>query len=319
MSAAFIFNNALNLKIYSKKLKRVGVVNLPNGQNIGNILVKFSMFKILEEMAVNSTIIIPNVEEFKCNISFLNNTIKSHLFIIRKNFSELKEKDFDYLIVNSDQTWVPGSFFIDIALLKFSEKWATKKFIYATSTGKNIWPFNEYKKSKIKSLLQNFTGISFREKGMVKILEDNIGLKSEFVLDPTFLLDKQYYLNIIENYKSIYRYDDKFIFVYQLDKNNYINKAIKRASKIFDFKVDILELNKNDCIENFIYGINNSQAVITDSFHGTVFSIIFNKPFIAFANSDRGKARFDSLKEEFHLEDRIIEPSSLRNINIKRF
>ena len=95
-----------------------------------------------------------------------------------------------------------------------------------------------------------------------------------------------------------------------------INKAIKRASKIFDFKVDILELNKNDCIENFIYGINNSQAVITDSFHGTVFSIIFNKPFIAFANSDRGKARFDSLKEEFHLEDRIIEPSSLRNINI---
>ena len=114
LSTVFTFNKALNLKIFTKKIKRVGVVNLPNGQNIGNILVKFSMFKKLEEMSVNSTIIIPHDELFKYNISFLNNTIKSHLFIVKKNFSELNEKDFDYLMVNSDQTWVPGNFFIDI-------------------------------------------------------------------------------------------------------------------------------------------------------------------------------------------------------------
>ena len=219
-------------------------------------------------------------------------------------------------MVNSDKTWNSGNFFLDIALLKFSEKWSTKKFIYGASTGKIIWPFTKYDKSVIKSLLKRFTGISFREKGMVKILEDNIGLKSEFVLDPTFLLDKQYYLNIIENYISTHRYNDKFIFIYQLDENIYIKKTIKSASEIFDFKVNRLELNKSDFIENFIYGMNNSQAVITDSYHGTVFSIIFNKPFIAFANSARGKARFDSLKEIFHLDDRIIEPSSIFDINI---
>ena len=316
MSAVFIFNNKVNLKKYSKKIKRVGVVNLRNGQNIGNILVKFSMFKILEKMNVNSTIIIPNNDELKGDISFLNKTIKSHLFKIKNNFSELNEKDFDYLMVNSDKTWASGNFILDISLLKFSEKWATKKFIYGASTGDNIWPFEKYDKSVIKSLLKSFTGISFREKGMAKILEDNTGLKSEFVLDPTFLLDKQYYLNIIENYISNYRDNGKFIFIYQLDENIFIKRAIKNASEIFDFKINRLELNKSDFIENFIYGMNNSQAVITDSFHGTVFSIIFNKPFIAFANSVRGKARFDSLKEIFHLEDRIIEPSSNSHINI---
>ena len=62
--------------------------------------------------------------------------------------------------------------------------------------------------------------------------------------------------------------------------------------------------------------MKNSQAIITDSFHGTVFSIIFNKPFLAFSNHQRGKARFDSLKEIFSLDDRIIEPSSVSNINI---
>ena len=69
-------------------------------------------------------------------------------------------------------------------------------------------------------------------------------------------------------------------------------------------------------MESFLYGMNYCQAIITDSFHGTVFYIIFNKPFLAFSNHQRGKAWFDSLKEFFSLDNRIIEPSSYSNINI---
>ena len=69
-------------------------------------------------------------------------------------------------------------------------------------------------------------------------------------------------------------------------------------------------------IESFIYGISNCQAVISDSFHATIFSIIFNKPFISFSNKRRGKARFDTLKEIFNLNNRIIEPNEYFNINI---
>ena len=319
----FILNNnsndSFNFKTCRNKIKRVGVVNYPINLNVGNMLVKYSMFKKLEEMDVNATIIIPTLFNLGLNLSFLIETIKSHLLFVSRNFSELNEKDFDYLMVNSDQTWNPfflGVYFNNVAFLKFAQNWKTKKFIYAASTGGYDDPFRKQDKKLIKSLLSNFTGISFREKVMVKILEDKIGLKSEFVLDPAFLLDKSNYLNIIKNYKSIFDKNDKFIFIYQLDKNYFIEKTIKKANEIYNFKVNKLQLNKSDYIESFIYGINNSQAIITDSFHGTVFSIIFNKPFIAFSNERRGKARFDSLKEIFHLGERIIEPSSYFNINI---
>ena len=308
-----------NIKIYLYGMKRVGVVNISIDLNVGNILVKFSMFKKLEEMGFNATIIAPNYRPFKYDISFVNRTIGSHLCLVDKNFSRLKEKDFDYLMVSSDQTWHPyvvAHYYKNIAFLKFAEKWYIKKFIYGASAGGYELPFKEGEKILIKSLLTNFTGISFREKGFVKIFEDSIGLKSEFVLDPTFLLSKNYYLNTIKNYKSIYSENDKFIFIYQLDRNYVLEKTIKKASKLFNFIVNKHQFEKSDYMESFIYGMNNGQAIITDSFHGTVFSIIFNKPFIAFSNSHRGKARFDSIREVFGLDDRMIEPSSYENINI---
>jgi polysaccharide pyruvyl transferase WcaK-like protein len=272
------------------------------------------MFKILEEMGFNSTIIVPKGSPLNFNLSFVNRTIGSHLLFVKRDFSELKEEDFDYLMVSSDQTW--NGLNLNVGFLKFAENWNVKKFIYAASTGNHL-PFRENNKILIKSLLKNFTGISFREKGMVKLLEDSIGLKSEFVLDPTFLLSKNVYLNTIKNYQQYnFNKKDKFIFVYQLDRNYHIEKTIKKASELFNFKINKLQFNSNDYMESFLYGMNYCQAIITDSFHGTVFSIIFNKPFIAFSNHGRGKARFDSLKEFFSLDNRIIEPSSYSNINI---
>ena len=322
LTIIFFLNNIANIlqniKFYSneiKQIKRVGVVNINIGLNIGNILVKYSMFKILEEMGFNSTIIVPKGGPLNFNLSFVNRTIGSHLLFVRKDFSNLKEEDFDYLMVSSDQTW--NGLNLNVGFLKFAENWNVKKFIYAASAGGYKLPFREYNKFHIKSLLRNFTGISFREKGMVKLLEDSIGLKSEFVLDPTFLLNKNVYLKTIKNYRQYnFSQNDKFIFIYQLDRNYYIEKTIKKASELFNFKINKLQFNSNDYMESFLYGMNYCQAIITDSFHGTVFSIIFNKPFLAFSNHGRGKARFDSLKELFSLDNRIIEPSSFSNVNI---
>jgi len=318
LTIVFILNNISNIlqniKFNSKEKKRVGVVNIFIDLNIGNILVKYSVFKILEEMGFNDTIIVPKIGPINFNISFAKRTIGSHLLIVKRDFSELKEEDFDYLMVSSDQTW--NGLNLNVGFLKFAENWNVKKFIYAASTGNHL-PFRENNKILIKSLLKNFTGISFREKRMVKLLEENLGLKSEFVLDPTFLLSKNVYLNTIKNYQQYnFNKNDKFIFVYQLDRNYHIEKTIKKASELFNFKINKLQLKNNDYMESFFYGMNNCQAIITDSFHGTVFSIIFNKPFLAFSNSFRGKARFDSLKELFSLDNRIIEPSSYSNIDI---
>ena len=274
------------------------------------MMVKFAMYTKLTELGLNATIICPKhkIDKLQVDSSFLYKTINTHLLYVDDNFSELKENDFDYLMVNSDQTWnfYNYAFFYNVALLKFAENWNVNKFIYAASMAKYDWYYNKSDEELFKKLLIKFTGISFREKGTVKILENNLGLRSVFVLDPTLLIDKHYYLDEIYNYKPNFKFKEKFIFVYQLDKNENISKTIKEASKKFNLSINILNLKKRNYVENFIYGISNCEAVITDSFHGTVFSIIFKKPFISFINKVRGKARFESLKEVFNLDNRII-------------
>ena len=312
--------NNLNELFNNKNKKRVGVVCIDNSHNVGNILVKYSMFKKLEELGFNVTIITPG-KFGKKELSFINNTFNPNLFLINKNFSEeLNESDFDYLIVNSDQTWAfsLAKNYYDIAFLRFAKNWSkVKKFVYAASIGSDKLDFRILRsKEIIKELISNFTGISFREIGTVKLFEEKMGINGLFVLDPTLIIDKQYYLNEIKDYKGNFTSNEKFMFVYQLDRNYIINRFIEDSSKKLNYKVFKFQFRRSDVIENFIFGITNSQCVITDSFHGTVFSIIFNKPFISFVNKARGKARFDSLQETFNLYDRIIDPLSRRNIDI---
>ena len=149
--------------------------------------------------------------------------------------------------------------------------------------------------------MNKFTGLSFREEGTVKLLEEHLGLKSVSVLDPT---------------KPDYDLKEKFIFVYQLDQNPLLVNTIEKASEKLNMKIYNLSLYKNDYIESFIYGIFKIQAIIIDSFHGTIFSIIFKKPFLSFSNPKRGKARFDSLKKLFSLNNRIKYSEENTNINI---
>ena len=116
-----ITSNSLYNLFYNKK--RVGVVCIEVTQNVGNILVKYSMFKKLEELGFNVRIISPG-KFGKKELSFINNTFNPNLFLINKSFSEeLNESDFDYLIVNSDQTWKYGRWkdYYDIAFLKFAK------------------------------------------------------------------------------------------------------------------------------------------------------------------------------------------------------
>ena len=296
--------------------KRVGVTNLPTDQNVGNILVKFALYTKLKEYGFNVTMLIP-WNKNNTDLSFINRTINSNLYTIKKDFSELNESDFDYLIVNSDQTWRYGlSSRLDIGFLEFAKDWKTKKFVYAASIGTDNWEYRKRDDKKIKSLIKNFTGISFREIGTVKLAEEHLDVKGLFVLDPTLIIDKQYYLNEIKYYKSDYNLKDKFIFVYQLDKNEIVEKYINDTSEKLNCKINQLNFNRSDYIESFIFGISHSQGVITDSYHGTIFSIIFDKPFITFINKERGKGRFDSLIEVFHLENRIIDISMNKSLDI---
>ena len=287
-------------------------------QNVGNMLVKFSLAKKLEEFGLKPIVITQYLFSKKVKISFVERTVK--LKIIKKNFSELKESNYNYLIVSSDQTWAyfDKSYFYDIAFLRFAEYWKIPKFIYAASIGKDTWFYTKQEDKMASRYLRNFTGISFREKGLVRLAEKHLELniKPIFVLDPTLLIDKKYYLNEIKDYNRDFNFNEKYIFVYQLDKNEILEKTLNQSSAKYNYKIYKLNLDDDYYIENFLFYLNISQAVITDSFHGTVFSIMFNKPFISFINRARGKGRFDSLIETFNLENRILDPITIVNPNI---
>ena len=179
------------------------------------------------------------------------------------------------------------------------------------------WFYTKTDNNIAKRLLKKFTGISLREIGTVKLAEKNLGIKPTFVLDPTFLLEKEYYLDIIKNYKQDFNFNKKYLMIYQLDKNNIIKQFIIKACSQLNFTIYEVSQNNKYYVENFIFGINISQAVISDSYHGTIFSIIFNKPFISFVNFNRGGQRFISLRQTFNLYNRIIYSNeSIGNVSL---
>jgi hypothetical protein len=303
----FIIFYSYNIKI------KVGIIGLRHSQNCGNNLLKYSIFIKLRELGY---------DPFMIGMRYNNDSIffiqkHTQIRLIHKSFQEIKKNDYDILMVNSDQTWRKSNeYFYDIAFLKFAEKWSIPKFVYGASLGTDKWYLNKTDEKIAKFLLKNFTGISVREKGSVKIVEKHLGIKPIFVLDPTLLIDKKYYLKLIKNYKNDKFFYNNYIFVYTLENSITFQKFIKKVNETTNYEIYSLTNQVKNRIERFIYGIYKAKAIITDSFHGTIFSIIFNKPFIAFIKKGRGNERFNSLKEVFGLGNRIFDYNSNPNIKL---
>ena len=228
--------------------------------------------------------------------------------IIRNNFTEIKENDYDALIVNSDQTWRKfDNTFYDYGFLKFSENWKIKKFVYGASLGFDDWKLSSEDELIAKKLLKNFTGVSVREKGSIDLIKQHLGITPIVVADPTFLINKKYYLDIINDYKGKIVLKNKYIFIYCLACTNYIFEVAKNATDLLNYDTYFFKLNNHSSIQNFIYYMINSEVVLTNAFHGTVFSIIFNKPFITIYDKKLGKERYNTLDYLFGIHDRIFE------------
>ena len=223
-------------------------------------------------------------------------------------------------MVNSDQTWRKwDQGFYDIAFLRFAEKWKIPKFIYGTSLGCEEWKFNKEDEEIEKHLLHNFTGISVREKSSVELIKKYLGLEVQYVLDPTFLINKKIYLELIKDYKSEIIKEinnDKYIFVYIIIKSKHIESYLKYASNQLKTKIFYVNIFSKNQVLEFLYGIINCKAVITDSFHGTVFSLIFKKPFVSFINKINDHSRFNNLDEIFKINHRIFDLNSTPPISL---
>ena len=297
----------LLLLIVKKKIsksKKIGVIGVRHEVNIGTNLLKYAISIKLKELGYIPYIIGTHWDNY--NITFINQT--TNLVIIHNNFSEIKINDYDVLMVSSDQTWRKfDNHFYDYGFLKFAQNWNIKKFVYGASLGYDDWKLSYEDDQIAKTLLKNFTGISIREEGSKKLVEKHFGIQPIIVLDPTLLIDKKYYLDIINKYQGQVVMNKKYIFIYTLFNSKYLTKAVKNACKMFDYEYYYFRLNNSSSIQNFLYYLVKSNAVITDSYHGTMFSIIFNKPFITIYNKFNAKERFNSIANLFNLHERFIE------------
>lgn len=237
------------------------------------------------------------------------------------NYSELKKNppEADLYLVGSDQIWNvfyetgrDDAFFLD-----FVKK--GKKASYAASF--SYINIDDENKKRIKRLLEDFTAISVREYHGVDILQE-IGIESQWVLDPVFLLSKDEWRTLIPTYNK----KEKYLLIYDFEGNKSLKKFAIDYAKEYGLKIysindtyPLLYADKNfnnaGPIE-FLTMIYHCDAFISNSFHGTAFSIMFNKPVFVF-NRHRHKvnSRMESLMTLFNLKQ-CIEPdcNNIRSI-----
>ena len=136
------------------------------------------------------------------------------------------------------------------------------------------------------------------------MVKTHFGIIPEFVLDPTLLIDKIYYLDLAKNYPKNRNINENYIFVYNIASTAKVKSFSIKASNILNYSIYEFILNNTNPIEDFIYYIARCKAVLSNSYHGTIFSIIFNKPFISFYDKNND-VRFESLGNLFELKNRF--------------
>ena len=231
-----------------------------------------------------------------------------------KSQKELKENlpQADIYCTGSDQVWgqIANDEYDENYFLEFVPS-GKKCIAYSASFGKN--ELSENLKIRLPELMKKYSDIMVREMSAVKILNasgiDNVKL----VLDPTLLLAKEEWeknLCVKSNEK------EQYILTYQLHHNKEFDKYLKKIAKETNLKVIRIsssiyykfkygKLLYLPDLEQFLTYFKNAKYVVTDSFHGTVFSIIFNKPVIDILPKKTG-TRIESILKLFGMDDRIV-------------
>lgn len=232
----------------------------------------------------------------------------------KKELIEFSEKNkFDAYIVGSDQVWrkkITSEYGIKTYFFDFLYHQQLLRIAFAASLGTDENELSEDEIEELKYYYSKFDYTSVREESGAELLHQYkfSSPVPTVLLDPTFLLSKDDYKQLIN--KGGTKPSRGNMFCYILDNNEYKRKIINDVSEKRNLKPFNVSLN-DECsysIYQWLRSFDDSEFIVTDSFHGVVFSIIFNKPFKYIRNTFRGNARFDSL---FHM----LGIDNLENIN----
>lgn len=311
-------------------MKKIGVLTFhyPENRNFGAALQSYAIVKMYEKLNYEAELI--DFKPFDLSIKgkilfFLEGKnfkkyVKKFLKISSINVEKSKEINeyFDIFSVGSDQVWRPiwwqekiGNYFFEFVENK------KIKIAYAASFGVDFWEGNTEVTEKIKSLIKKFNYISVREESGVEICREIFQIDNvECVLDPTLMINKEDYEIILDDYRSKKHLRKKYIAHMLLDDTEELKNGSKEISKYLDSEIKYIKgktfnlfgrsITFYNKVSQWLTYLKDAELVITDSFHCTVFSIIFHKKFVVVANPNRGIARLETLLKKIGLEKRFF-------------
>lgn len=265
-------------------------------------------------------------QRIECINHFDSHYILSPKVVGQEAMEELG-KQYSTVLCGSDQIWNPVNAGSNIFLLEWVPK-GTRKVSFAASFGINKIP--ALLKPKYKRELVKFNAISVREDSAQKMVND-LGLKAEWILDPTLIVDKTIWEKLAN--ESKYRVPENYVFCYFLG-DGLLSRDVVREIKKNDSEVKIVALshfkgyNHTDDdfadldlydvgVEDFVKLIKHAKYVCTDSFHATAFSIIFEKQFFVCNRHGEGRestnSRLHSFLNSIGANNRIC--SSVNNVS----
>lgn len=327
-------------------MKKIGILTIHSDYNYGAVLQAFALTSFLKGKGYDAKIIdyvkVPNYVRplpFPLNIAYkifeLPQAIKYRRFLkkllspVRYNseneiLSGFKE-DYDVLVSGSDQIWNPACGGLKkinpVYYLSFaSDKY--KKVAYASSIGSYV--FNKNEQDTIRPWLEAYTHLSTRELAGAKQLESFVNRKFQVVLDPTLLLSKEQWKPLAHKVKV----KNPYVLIYYFDT---LDEVAAYARKIADkkgWKVVLMtnQFKKHSNVDinipyigpaEFLYLFMNANYIVTNSFHGTAFSVNFNKNFISVVKQNSPQ-RQQTLLQNVGLSERLLSDiSQLEGLSIE--
>lgn len=242
-----------------------------------------------------------------------------HSFVRCEDFQAARDwsRRYDAVLVGSDQVWNPHVSASQFYTLRFVDN-SVKRLSYATSMGVSSWPF--YLRGEARSYLSRIDEISVREKTAADIIEGLIGRRPTVVCDPTCLLTREEWESLIPVRAS----EKPYILCYFLGDCTAGRKLARRMSSQMGLPLWGIMSNERDvdesyldrlicgaAVEEFVNLIRGASLVITDSFHGTMLSLLHEKPFYVLyrmrTNTQyQRNSRIDDALTRFGAGDRLV-------------
>ena len=220
------------------------------------------------------------------------------------SFADIREGDFDAIVVGSDQIWRPMYFRgIEHAYLDFAEGWDIRRVAYAASFGTDEWEYTARQTRRCGALLRGFGAVSVREASGVVLCREHFGVEARQVLDPTMLLSPDDWTRVALKPEKVAE-GAPFVFKYVLGDNVHNEKIQSIARDMGAKVVDVRDRRLRIGPSEFVWLAAHAAAICTDSFHGCVFALLHHKPLCLFERASKidMSSRMDTLCDLFGME-----------------